>query len=58
MGKNGIIFGAHVSSSLHIDNKIKDILILNEGLDDTTLTREGNYRTELNGVAKIFFRWL
>ena len=27
-GKNVIIFGADVSSSMHIDNKNKDILIL------------------------------
>ena len=27
-GKNVIIFGADVSSSIHIDNKNKDILIL------------------------------
>ena len=40
-GKNVIIFGADMSSSVHIDNKNKDILILGEGptqrLDDTTL---------------------
>ena len=44
MGKNVIIFGAGMSSSVHIDNKEKDILILDEeptqGLDDTTLTAE------------------
>ena len=42
MGKNVIIFGADMSSSVHIDNKGKVILILGErptqGLDDTTLT--------------------
>ena len=42
MGKNVIIFGVDVSSSVHDDNKAKDILILGEGptqgLDDTTLT--------------------
>ena len=36
-----------MSSSLHIDNKKKDILILpdglTQGLDDTTLTAEGKY---------------
>ena len=31
MGKNVIIFGADMSSSVHIDNKEKDILILGEG---------------------------
>ena len=39
MGKNVIIFGANKTSSVHIDNKNKDILILGEeptqGLDDT-----------------------
>ena len=41
-GKNVIIFGADKSSSVDIDNKGKDILILGEGstqgLHDTTLT--------------------
>ena len=47
MGKNFIAFGAELSSSVHIDNKRKDILILGEGptqgLDDTTLTAEAKY---------------
>ena len=41
VGKNVIVFGADMSSSVHIDNKKKDILILDKGptkgLDDTTL---------------------
>ena len=45
MGKN--VKMANMSSSIHIDNKGKDILILGErptqGLDDTTLTAEGIY---------------
>ena len=32
-----------MSSSVHIDNKNKDILILGEGLDDTALTAEAKY---------------
>ena len=44
VGENVIIYGADMSSSAHIDNKNKDILILGEeptqGLDDTTLTAE------------------
>ena len=40
MGKNVIICGADMRSSVHIDNKNKNILILGEGptqgLDDTT----------------------
>ena len=41
VGKNVIVFGADMSSSVHIDKKKKDILILGKGptkgLDDTTL---------------------
>ena len=47
MGKNVIIFGVVMSSSVHIDNKKKDILILGfgptHGLDDTTITAEAQY---------------
>ena len=47
MGKNVIIFGRDISSSVDIDNKNKNILILGEGptqgLDDTTLTAEVIY---------------
>ena len=47
MGKNIIIFGVDMSSSVHIDNKKKDILILGtgptQGLDDTMLTAEAQY---------------
>ena len=43
MGKNVIIFGADMNSSVHVDNKEKDILILGEGptqgLDDTKLSK-------------------
>ena len=39
VGKNVIIFGADMSSSMHVDNKEKDVLILGigliQGLDDT-----------------------
>ena len=42
VGRNFIIFVADMSSTMHIDNKQKDIVILGEGLtqglDDTTLT--------------------
>ena len=42
VGKNSIITGADMNSSVHIDNKKKDILIIGlgpiHGLDDTTLT--------------------
>ena len=40
--RNVMIFGADMSSSVHVDNKKKDILIVGEGptqeLDDTTLS--------------------
>ena len=45
--ENVLIFGVDMSSSLHIDNKKKDILIIGKGpkdrLDDTTLTAEKDY---------------
>ena len=31
IGRNVIIFGVDMSSSLHIDNKKKDVLILDKG---------------------------
>ena len=41
------LFGADMSSSVHVDNKGKDILNFGEratqGLDDTTLTAEAKY---------------
>ena len=47
MGGNVIIFTTDMSSSVHITNKIKDILILGggptQGLNDTTLTAEAIY---------------
>ena len=47
MGRNVIIFGADMSSSVHIDNKVKDILILcdgsTQGLDGTTFTAEAKH---------------
>ena len=47
MGKNVTIFGADMSSSVHIDNENKDISILGEqpteGLNDTTLKVEAKY---------------
>ena len=47
MRKNVIIFGADMTSSVHIDNKEKDILILGKGqaqrLDNMTLIAEAKY---------------
>ena len=45
--QNDIIFGVHVNSSMHIDNKKKDILILRkgptQGFEDITLIAEDQY---------------
>ena len=58
MGKNVIIFEADMSSSVHIDNEGKDILILDEGatqgLDDTRLTAEAKYPTYFTQSRKRF----
>ena len=58
MGKNVIIFVADMSSSMHIDNKGKDILILGagptQGLDDTTLTAEAKYPINFTQLGKRF----
>ena len=47
MGRNVLNFGIDMSSSVHIDKKGNDILILGEGstqgLDDTTLTTDAIY---------------
>ena len=59
MGKNVIIFGADMNSSVHIDNKGKDTLILGEGptqgLDDTLLTVEAKYLINFSRSQRIFF---
>ena len=58
MGKNVIIFGADMSSSVHIDNEKRNILILDEGptqgLDDTILTEEAIYPTNFIQLNKRF----
>ena len=58
MGKNVIIFGVDMSSSVHIDNESKDILILGEGptqgLDGTTLTGEARYLINFTQSGKRF----
>ena len=55
-GKNVIIFRADMSSSTHIDNKSKDILILGEwptqGLDDMTLAAEAKYSNNFTQSGK------
>ena len=56
--KKQTIFGVGMSSTVHIDNKNKDILILHEGptqgLDDTTLTTEAIYPTNFTQPYKRF----
>ena len=58
MGRNVIIFGADMSSSINVDNKNKNILILcegpTEGLDDTTLTAEAKYPINFTQPNKRF----
>ena len=58
MEKNVIIFGAFINSSVHVNNKGKDILILGkgsiQGLDDTTLTAEAKYSVNFTQSAKRF----
>ena len=58
MRKNVIIFGADMSSSVHIDNKGKHILVLGErpiqGLGDTTLTAEEKYPINFTQPRKRF----
>ena len=57
-GRNCIIFGADMSSSLHLDNKKKDILILGEdptqGLDGTKLTAEKCIQLILLNIIRNF----
>ena len=66
MGKNVIIFGVYMSSSVHIDNKKKDTLILGfgpaQGLDDTTLTAEDQYfikfsRSNRKFCLSLHYNW-
>ena len=58
MAQNVIIFRADIGSSVHIDNKNKDILIIGERprqrLDDTTLTAEAKYPIKFIQPRKRF----
>ena len=58
-GRNNIIFGVYMSSSVHVDNNKKDFLILGEGptqgLDGTKLTAEKNIQSNL--LKMISFVW-
>ena len=66
MGHYAIIFGVDISSSVHIDNKIKEMLILGfgptQGLDDTTLTGEAQWSVNFSRLNRKFclslhFNW-
>ena len=58
-GKYVVIFGADMSSSVHVDNKEKDILVLGkgptQGLDGTTLTAEAKYPINLTKSMKDLY---
>ena len=57
-GQNIIIFGADMNSSIHIDNKGKDILIvgkgLTQGLGEHSLTAEKIYSINFTLTKKRF----
>ena len=56
-GKN-VFFGVENSSSVHTDDKKKNILVLSEGptqgLDDTSITAEAKYYINFTESRKIF----
>ena len=58
--RNRIIFVVDMSSSIHVDNKKKDILVLGEPpkqwLDGTTSTAEINYSINFTKYNKKFCR--
>ena len=57
-GKNVIVFNADMSSSVHIDNKEKYILVLfvnpTQDLDNTALTAEAKYSINFNFNSFLF----
>ena len=56
--QNVIIFGVDMSSSVHVDNKKKDIVILGlgltQGLEDTTLTPKAQYSINFSRSSRRF----
>ena len=55
--KNVLIFGADMSSSIHVDNKKKDILVLGRGPTqglESTLTAEKMYSINFTVTKKKF----
>ena len=59
MGKNIFIFGVDMSSSVHINKKKKDVLILGfdptQGFDDTTLTAKAQYSINFSRSNRKFY---
>ena len=59
-GNNAIMFGVDMSSSVHIDNKGKDILILGkgptQGLGENSLTAEKMYSIDFSATKKNLFK--
>ena len=59
MERDVIIFGVDMSSSVHVDNRNTDILILDEEptheLDDPTLTAEAKYPINFTQPNKDFY---
>ena len=57
-GKNVVISGVDISSSVHIDSKVKDILVLAEGvvqgLDDTSTMAEAKYSINFSRSGRYF----
>ena len=58
VGKNIIIFGVDNISSMHIDGRNKNILVLGDGptqgLDNATITAEAKYRINFTNSGKQF----
>ena len=57
--KDVIIYGADMTWSAHIDNKVRDILILDEkptqGLDDTAITGEAQHPINFTQSGESLF---
>ena len=59
-GQNVLIFGANMSTSIHVDNKKKDILVLGRGPTqelESTLTAEKMYSINFTVTKKILFKF-
>ena len=59
--KMSLVFGADNSSSVHVDNKKKDILLVGEGLtqglDDTIITTHAINLPESGKPVKSALKW-